>query len=341
MSGGSSIPPGFTAAGIAGTITAAGVMSGIGGGIGAGTAVAVGAAVAAGASAAVLTTGGDDATTSSVVAAVPTSTAATTSTILTGSTSSTTATVGASTTTVATTTVAPTTSVATTTIAPAVTACFNYGGKLNSCLHRWNASCSTGSIATYEWVVDTAGLLAAGTFNPAPSPNPVIDVDSNIGKTPDGGCDNEFISVKLIVTGTDSSVDTITLGTWKIDQKAPPSKTGLRTSMTSFLRVRPLDGTTEGRVVLNGAQPDTTNNSGPFRHQFTGQSGKNTIEAYTTPKVDGEGFWQFDFSGAEDSVVGSIRPEHGQVVIANERIIIFRLSGARDERVRFAYQRTP
>ena len=48
-SGASSIPPGFTAAGIAGTITAAGLASGVGGGIGAGTAVAVGAAVAAGA----------------------------------------------------------------------------------------------------------------------------------------------------------------------------------------------------------------------------------------------------------------------------------------------------
>lgn len=89
VSGGSSIPPGFTVAGIIGTITAAGTVSGVGGGIGAATAVAVGSAVAAGAGAAVLTTGGDDATTSSGIAGVPPSSAATTSTVTAGSTSST------------------------------------------------------------------------------------------------------------------------------------------------------------------------------------------------------------------------------------------------------------
>ena len=238
-----------------------------------------------------------------------------------------------------TTTIAPTTSVATTTVAPSVAAYFTYGGKLNSCLHRWNASCSTGPIATYQWVVDTAGLMAAGTYNPSPLSNPVIDVDWNIGATSGGGCDNELITVKLVVTGTDSSTDTITLGTWKIDQKAPPSRE-VRTSMTSFLRVRPLDGTAEGRVLLNGSQIDTTNNSGPFRHQFAGQSGKNTIEAYTTSIVGGESYWQFDFTGVQDFVAGSIRAERGHVVIANERIIIFRL-GAPDERIRFTYRRPP
>ena len=111
--------------------------------------------------------------------------------------------------------------------------------------------------------------------------------------------------------------------------------------MTSILRVRPINGTAEGRVLLNGAQADRTDSSGPFRHQFAGQAGKNTIEAYTASPVVGEGFWHFDFSGAQNFVPGSIRPERGPVAFTNERSIVFRLGGAPDERIKFTYQRSP
>jgi hypothetical protein len=182
--------------------------------------------------------------------------------------------------------------------------------------------------------------MAAGTYNPPASASPVIDVDWNIGGTPGGGCDNEFISVRLIVTGTDSSTDTITLGTWKIDQKAP-SRAGRRASLNSSLRVPPFDGTVQGRVLLNGSTVDATDSSGPFQHQFMGQPGMNTVEAYTTVSFAGDGFWRFDLTSTEGVVDGSLRVEHGQVLSFGERSIVFRLSGTSGERVRFTYRLLP
>ena len=75
--GSGALPPGFSAVGIIGTITSAGIASSLGGGIGAGTAVAVGAGIAGGAAGAVVVaTSGDEGSpaTTSVVAVVPSST---------------------------------------------------------------------------------------------------------------------------------------------------------------------------------------------------------------------------------------------------------------------------
>jgi len=179
--------------------------------------------------------------------------------------------------------------------------------------------------------------MAAGTYSPPASGSPIIDVDWNIGQTPGGGCNNEFISVQLTVTGVDSSTDTITLGTWTIDQRVPFRDRALATSFTSHLRVPPFDGTTTGRVVLNGARVDTTDSSTPFRHQAEGGAGTNTVDAFVPSNGRGESFWEFDFSDAAHFVPASLRVDRGQAVRVNGRTLVFRV-GASGERIRFSYR---
>jgi len=74
-SAGAAIPPGFLITGIAGTITAGGVLS-AGTGVGVGTLVAIGAGVGGGVGV-IAAVGGDDATTTTVIASPPTTTAVT------------------------------------------------------------------------------------------------------------------------------------------------------------------------------------------------------------------------------------------------------------------------
>ncbi len=89
---------------------------------------------------------------------------------------------------------------------------------------------------------------------------------------------------------------------------------------------------------MSGARPDNTNNAGPFQHDFEGRRGENTIEAFLSSQASGEGLWKFDFSKSEHYVPGSIQAAQGHVLSIDARHIVFRLSGAADERMKFTYR---
>jgi hypothetical protein len=372
--GAAAIPPGFQAVGIVGFITAAGVSTGVGGGLGIGTAVAI-AGVAAAAGGAVIVAGGE-ATTTVVPAAGPTSTtsvptggAATTTvppatTTTTRTTTSTTSVPGSTTTVPATTTIAPTTSSSststttttipsttttsigsttttisstTTTTVPPVTACFTET-KLNSCVWRFDASCSTGPIVQYDWAIDPAGNM------PAPRPpvshsGQVVTVDWNT--PPYGGCSGSpLISVQLTVVGSGGQTDSVGQGV-NIDLRTSNERGGLRTSFTSFLSIPPHDGGARGFIVLNNARVDASSISAPASHVFRGLTGKNTIEAYTDAEIRGDSFWKFDFSAADHFVPGSLEVGTGAVASFDGRSIVFRLTGVAGERVKFTFELAP
>ena len=367
--GAAAIPPGFQAVGIAGFITAAGVSTGVGGGLGIGTAVAV-AGVAAAAGGAVIVAGGE-ATTTVVPASGPPSTtsvptggtptttvapATTTTTRTTTSTTSvptTTTSVPATTTSVpATTTIASTTSSTTTTTIisttttsistttttlPPVTACFNQT-KLNSCVWRFDASCSTGPIVQYDWAIDPGGNM------PAPRPpvnysGQVITVDWSPPTY--GGCSGSpLISVQLTVVGSGGQTDSKGQGV-NIDLRTSNEPGSLRTSFTSSLSIPPHDGSARGFIVLNNARVDASSNSAPASHVFRGLAGKNTIEAYTDAEIRGDSFWKFDFSAADHLVPGSLEVGTGAVASFDGRSIVFRLTGVAGERIRFTFELAP
>jgi hypothetical protein len=120
------------------------------------------------------------------------------------------------------------------------------------------------------------------------------------------------------------------------DQRA----TNVELSLTS-LRTTLEDDRSAGNVVLNGGRIDTTMSGAPFQHRLQAPPGKNTIEAYPTSGAGKGGLWRFDFSAAHNFLAGSIRAEVGQVVSQDAYTIVFRLSGATAERIRFSFELAP
>ncbi len=334
-SGASSIPPWFTAAGIAGTITAAGLASGAGGGIGAGTAVAVGAAVAAGAGAGVLTTGGDDPATSSVVAGVPTST---TSTIPAGSTSSTTApnTEPGPTTSTTTTPGAPTTTVpggSTTTTTPASTSttpaaldasCFTVA-VLGACRVPVDATCVVLPVDRYEWILDLTDRWRKVEFPDGPT------TLTHTWGADDCDDDGETLRFRLKAHRADLT------STAHKNLFVPGD--GLRASPAHDLSVRlrthlALPGRATGQVSVNATPVRLVDNVSPVEMRVPGRRGTNTLTAFVVATSGEPGTWRF----ALDPIVpGSVRIVSGNVLTREPDGVVFRLAGHVGERVELTF----
>ena len=326
VSGGASIPPGFTAAGIVGTVSATGLVSGVGGGIGAGTAVAVGvaAAAAAGAGAAVLTTRGDEAMTSSVVAAVPTSSVVTTSTIPSGSTSSTTA-PGPTTTTVG--GGGSTTTVASTSTAPAAVldaSCFTVA-VLGKCKVRVDATCVALPVDRYEWILDLNSRWRKVEFPDGP-----VTVTHTWGAGECGG-GGETIRFRLKVRRGDES------STAHKNLFVPGD--GLRATPADalFLRLRTrlsLPGLSTGRVFVNTIPVRVIDNAAPVEMRARSRRGNNTLVAVVATASGQPGTWRF----ALDPIVpGSLRIVSGDILTQTPDSVVFRLAGHVGERVELTF----
>jgi len=282
-------------------------------------------------------------TVSSTTSVPPTTSVSSTTTSPSTSTTtaiSTTTTTAVSTTTTAvtsstTSSVSSTTSSSTTTTVVAVNACFN-ANKQNSCVWEFSASCSSGPIVQYDWVVDAAGAMPA----PRPPvnysmPAPLLVVDWN---PPYGGCSGApTITVQLTVSDGGGGTSTIAQ-LFSIDLRGRMESAEIPTSFTSFLGIPPLDGLVPGEVRLGDVQLDTVANSGALQHRYVGRNGQNTVEAYLTGGPGPGGFWRFDFSAAEHYVSGSLSVESGPVLSLDAHSVVFQVGGAAGERLRFSYR---
>ena len=79
----------------------------------------------------------------------------------------------------------------------------------------------------------------------------------------------------------------------------------------------------------------------PASHVFRALTGRNSIEAHADGEIRGEGFWKFDFSAADHFVPGSLEVAMGTVASFDGRSIVFRLTGAAGERVKFTFELAP
>lgn len=210
-----------------------------------------------------------------------------------------------------------------------MTACFTFNFPGGSCTLKLDGGCSAGPVTTYDWVID-GGAAGGGVTNHS-GQKPLRNWSS---------CNNEVVTITLTVTDGASASDVTAQGiTLPVKlRQAPRGVRPLHSSFTSFLGMSPPDGTSRGSVVLNGARVDNTNNVGPFRHDFEGRRGENTIEAFLSPEARGEGLWTFDFDRSEHFVPGSIQAVQGHVLSIDARRIVFRLSGAADTRMKFTYR---
>jgi hypothetical protein len=94
--------------------------------------------------------------------------------------------------------------------------------------------------------------------------------------------------------------------------------------------------------VLNDASRiDGASNSAPAVHPFRGKPGENVVEAHLETASRETGFWKFDFSATDRFVSGSIRAISGAAMSTDGRSIVFRLSGAAGERLRFSFELEP
>jgi hypothetical protein len=188
-------------------------------------------------------------------------------------------------------------------------------------------------------LIDPAGNM------PGPRP-PVNHTGQNIvinwNPPTFGGCSGSpTIQVQLTVVGSGGQTDTASQSV-RIDSRVPDDSSGRRATFASFLEVPPQDGNVRGFLVLNdAARIDGISNSTPAVHPFRGRGGENVIEAHLEAAFQETGFWKFDFSGTDRFVSGSLRAQTGTAVSNDGRTLVFRLSGAAGERVRFSFELEP
>lgn len=208
-----------------------------------------------------------------------------------------------------------------------VQACFTGSFPGGSCNLKLVSSCSSGPIASYRWVIDASPALGGST----------VSTEATLNRN-FPGCAGETVSVTLTVAdgagGSDSATDTFQL---PVSQRADGNPGHLPATVTSLLR----GDAAGGRVVVNDARLDDTRGNVPFRHEFPGRLGENHIEAVMRAPSPGEALWEFDFSRARHFVPGSLRVQAGSALSLSSHRIVFRLTGAPEERVWFSFELGP
>jgi hypothetical protein len=229
-----------------------------------------------------------------------------------------------------TTTVKPTTT--TTSVVPLV-ACFEFSDADpgSGCRVQFDASCSQGNIRYYHWrFPDSPPVERTET-------SPVTEYDWS--GAPQCGVPSGFAkNVKLTVEAWDGSTDTFKQTVTVYYSRTSANEATIRSSFTSLLDIRPLDGEVHSRIIVNDALVHQVDNRAPVQHGFLGSGDWNTVEGHMMSGRAGGGLWRFDFNGTEGFVSGSIRPEVGQIVSHDDRSITFHLNGLPGERVKLRFR---
>ena len=153
----------------------------------------------------------------------------------------------------------------------------------------------------------------------------------NIGDIASGGSATP-VRFTLRPTASGSSSGNVTLRLSTTDPNTGNNSAGYSTNIplrapdvrVTFKSELTLDGArVTGRIVLNGAQSEETDNSAPRVHVMRARGGENVLEAYPGPGTSNEGRWRFDFSGAADFVPGSLRVESGVVLATGTSSVVF------------------
>jgi hypothetical protein len=344
-SGASAIPPGFSAAGIVGAITAAGAATGVGGGISTGVVVAA-AAGAAGAGGIVVATSQGGQTTTSVSSSPPSATTAPSTTTVVagpGPPPATTTVAPGSTTTAATTTTSSisststaaststSSSTTTTAAAPLDSSCFTVQ-LLGACSVRVDATCVAPPVDRYDWVLDRQNKFRRVTITNGP---PVV---TQTWTAPDCDVDDVLIFRLTVFRGAASSQTEKSLF-------VPVSLTASRadagpTTLQTRLDLPMGRGSESARILVDGALVRALRSEEPAEISLALARGVHEIELVLA-RADGlPGTWSVSFpSGGLRP--GSLRPVEGNVLSTTPNGLTFRLSGTSGERARVRFELEP
>jgi hypothetical protein len=123
------------------------------------------------------------------------------------------------------------------------------------------------------------------------------------------------------------SIPVVTLSTK--DERVPIAFASLLESSSE----RPL----RGELALNGESLGGVTARSPRSLSTNGFGSRNVVEAWTTTASPEEGRWEFDFRSTPRFARGSLVVESGQVLVLEGDRVVFRLSGAPGERLRFRF----
>ena len=158
----------------------------------------------------------------------------------------------------------------------------------------------------------------------APSGTPIVFEGSVRSSVPDPHQGNNVASISTLATLTtlDSSSEAV------------------RTAFTSELEAVSTRDVVRGRVLIDQRRADSTDNRAPFLHQIQGNEGLHSVEGFLVSRMSGEGRWRFDFRNTKRYAPGSLQVESGDVISLDGASVVFRLSGAEGQRVKFTYRLT-
>ncbi len=333
----SALPPGFSAIGILGTITAAGVSSGVGGGVGAGLVVAA-AAGAAGAAGAVVATSQGESSTTTVAATAPSTSVATTSAPPAGAPSPSTTTSPPATTTTSpstsTSTSSTTSSTTTTTSAPTLDAsCFTVQ-VLGDCKVRLDATCVSPPVDRYDWVLDTQSRFSTVSVPDGPAS---FDYRWN-----DEDCDEDGSTLSFTLTvyrGSVTSSATKSIYVPGNDLKVIPGERLVPLRISALLELSSAGERGKARIELDGLAVQPVVSSGEqVELRADAATGKREIISVVVGGRGEPGLLRFDLSATSELISGTLRATEGSVLTLGPQSITFRLAGHPGERARFTFE---
>lgn len=188
-------------------------------------------------------------------------------------------------------------------------------------------------ITRYDWILDTKDE----TGGPYSQSGKVVI--QNYGGKDGEECSDEKVENQLTVVDADGRVSSITL-TYKFPEDSIRLRelddAPLDSWFTTLLVLETPGGSSIGTLNVNGEEARAAAHSAASTHRYRGARGLNTLEARVVGAT-GEGFWTFDFSGAEHFVTGSFQVQSGQVTSRSGNQITFRV-GETAPPIVFRYQ---
>lgn len=209
-----------------------------------------------------------------------------------------------------------------------------YNIEIESCHAEFNASASSGDIASYRWELDIHNDFGEG----------VVRTSGKIVQHRWTG--NECFRVlgnmttRLTVVGPDGATETVTkqvnvLRGLSLETTSAPA---LETSVTTQFVGLERSVQVAAQVILPGGRSQPVSAGAPSIFRYRGALGLNAIDGVLMAPLDDAVMWRFDFTRSAHFVPGSLRLVSGTAVSSDGRSIVVRMSGRPGERVRIEYE---
>ena len=199
-----------------------------------------------------------------------------------------------------------------------------------------NASCVNPPVDRYDWVFDTQNKWQTVT---------VTNGGPTSGHNWGGSCeeDPESITIRLTVRrggAMATAMKTVVLQ-GNDDLRVAPGTNAVPMRFQTHLDIPPFDGSSRGRLHVNGVFVRAVDSSQPVVIQTEATSGTNTLRAVLARRSNGPGEWRFDFRNEPSFVSGSLRVVKGNVLSLEPDAVVVRVTGTPGEQIELSFDLGP